>query len=64
MHNGSYATIMVIQNTFDSRALGFAFLGFHVVVARAFFLVADGAGWNTQALLAAVVAEEEARLLV
>ena len=46
------------------RAFGAAFLGLQVVVARALFLVAVCTRWDTQALLAAIVAEEKAWLLV
>jgi hypothetical protein len=53
-----------LQADFHLRALGLAFVGLQVVVARAFFFVADRAGRDTQAPLAAVVAEEIARLLV
>jgi hypothetical protein len=49
---------------FILRAFGAALLGLHVVVARALFLVAVCAGRDAQALVAAVVAEEKAWLLV
>lgn len=47
-----------------SRALGAATLSLPVVVARAHLLVAVKARWDAQALGAALVAEEEAWLLV
>ena len=50
--------------SWSSRALGPSFLGLPVVVAGAGFLVAVGSWRHAEALGAALVAEEEARLLV
>ena len=55
---------LYISSGLHSGALGLAFLGLEVVVAGALFLVADRAGRDTQAPLAAVVAQEITRLLV
>jgi hypothetical protein len=51
---------MIRATLFILRAFGAAFLGLEVVVARALFLVAVCTRWDTQALLAAIVAEEKA----
>jgi hypothetical protein len=45
-------------------AFGAATLGFPVVVAGALSLVSIETRWNTKACLAALIAEEQARLLV